>query len=111
MWGSLDTLPWNFVSTALKLQLLSAILPSVEGNDSKVCRAGDPLREHLSHMGPEGLSSRAIHLYVPKVPQGRVTFRTCMTIPIFHENAGGHGHPGQSAIVTLSSKVNSSDGG
>ena len=39
------------------------------------------------------------------------SFKMCMTIPAFQENAGGHGHLGQSAIVTSNSKAYSSDGG
>ena len=57
------------------------------------CTVGDPLSEHLSHVGPEGFRgiqsesfvallvkeeqvscARAIHLYVLEVPQGGIAF-------------------------------------
>ena len=57
MWGSLDTPPWTFVSTALKLQLPAPSFHQWKGNDSKVHRAGDPPGKCLTQIGPEGLSS------------------------------------------------------
>ena len=48
--------------------------------------------------------------HVPDPKEQDHPFKTCMIIPAFHENRGGCGHLGPSAMVTSSCKVYSTSG-